>query len=150
MDQDLKKSVKPYIKQLDKKLGELKPLVNECMTTPLDEQLLRETDELKRLKLVNNYSYVLSSLMFSYVKLLAGHDSEGLNDKVMVELQRVKEYIERTKKLEQKLNKKVSDEELKKDQVKSQIRKTLEPSISKKNFKNKHIKFEDKNKVTKN
>lgn len=150
MDQDLKKSVTPYIRQLDKKLGELRPMINECMSTPLDEQLLRETDELERLKLVNKYSYVLSSLMFSYVKLLAGHDSDGLNDKVMVELQRVRGYIERTKKLEQKLTKKLSDDELKKEQVKDHIRKALEPSVSKKNFiKNKHIKFENKDRVTK-
>ncbi|KAL3232130.1 Exosome complex protein LRP1 [Nakaseomyces bracarensis] len=148
MEQDLKKSVKPYIKQLDRKLAELKPLVDGYMTTPLDEALLRETDELKRLKLVNNYSYVLSSLMFSYVKLLSGHDTEGLNDKVMVELQRVRKYIERTKKLEQKLDKNVSDEELRKKEVQGQIRKTLTPSISKQNFKNKHIKFDD-NRVSK-
>lgn len=143
------KSIRPYIKQLDKRLAELTELVQDY-ASPLEETLVKETDELKRLKTTNNYAYILASLMFSYVKLLSGHDTQHLNEKVMVELQRVRGYIERTKKLENKLKNKVTEQELKQETVKSQIRKTLgQPTISKQNFKNKHIKFEESNKVSK-
>lgn len=135
--------IKPYIDNLSQKLSLLKPDLEKMTLKPLDEQLLLLSDERSKLDLTNRYSYVLSSLMFAYMKVLSVKDVSP----IMTELTRVKEYMNKAKALDQKHER---EKELQKEEqisAKKAINSVLDgnhsgPSISKVNFQGKHTRFD--------
>ena len=151
MDQDLK-NIKPYIDNLKRHLQTLRPYLQNMVKESLNDKLITMTSELDKLNLVNNYSYILNSLLFAYMKLLGCKD---LDKTIMVELSRCKEYMQKAKNIKMKRDNTENINKNKQTKLKSTIVASLkqEPAISKKHFqpttyadnntKNKHIKFED-------
>lgn len=133
---------KLYVSHLDRQLQELKPVLEGLNAKSLDEQLLLLGDERARLSLTNKYAYVLSSLMFAYMKVLNVKEMGP----VMGELARVKSYMDQAKKLD--LSQEQQEQEKKKEQQKAKglLQSALEPSISKVNFQGKHTKFDEQDK----
>lgn len=154
MDQDLQK-IKPYINNLKRHLQTLRSDLQHMIKESLNDKLVIMTNELDKLDLVNNYCYILNSLLFAYMKLLG---CKHLDKTIMIELNRCKEYMQKAKNLQMKKMKTESDNINKQTKLKSSIVASLkqEPAISKKHFQNtaatennnndrvnKHIKFED-------
>lgn len=158
MDQDLQK-IKPYINNLKRHLQTLRPDLQHMVKESLNDKLITMTSELDKLELVNNYCYILNSLLFAYMKLLG---CKNLDKTIMIELNRCKEYMQRAKNIQMKRIKNESHNIDKQTKLKSSIVASLkqEPAISKENFqnttpnddnnnnndnkqKNKHIKFKD-------
>ncbi|AQZ16337.1 LRP1 (YHR081W) [Zygosaccharomyces parabailii] len=128
---------KPYISHLNRQLQELKPLLENLNTKSLDEQLLLLNDERARLDLTNKYAYVLSSLMFAYMKVLNVKDMAP----VMSELSRVKSYMDQARKLDASQEQKEEVKKKEHERATGLLRNALEPSISKVNFEGKHTRF---------
>ncbi|AAS52218.1 ADR297Wp [Eremothecium gossypii ATCC 10895] len=87
--------IKPYIARMQQELRALRPEVQRLAARPLDEQLAG-LDARGRAALANRYGYALASLLFVHLKVLNVRDVE----RVMAELGRVKQYMERAKRLE--------------------------------------------------
>lgn len=132
--------VKPYIANLDRQLQDLKPLLESFNAKSLDEQLLLLNDERQRLELTNRYAYLLSSLMFAYMKVLNYKDMSP----IMGELARVRRYMDSTKKLDSSEEQKEQDKKEEQNRAKQVLNKALMPSISQANFQGKHTKFDSK------
>ena len=151
MDQDMQ-NIKPYINNLKNRLQTLRPVLQQMVKESLNDKLIIMTSELDKLNLVNNYSYILNSLLFAYMKLLGCKD---LDKTIMVELSRCKEYMQKAKNIQIKREKTENSNADKQTKLKSTIVASLkqETAVSKKNFqhtistdnntKNKHIRFED-------
>ena len=145
-------NIKPYINNLKNRLQTLRPVLQQMVKESLNDKLIIMTSELDKLKLVNNYSYILNSLLFAYMKLLGCKD---LDKTIMVELSRCKEYMQKAKNIQIKREKTENSNADKQTKLKSTIVTSLkqETAVSKKNFqytistdnntKNKHIRFED-------
>ncbi|SCU91711.1 LADA_0F11562g1_1 [Lachancea dasiensis] len=142
--------IKPYIAHLDAQLAKLRPEIAKFTEKSLDEQLLLLKDDRAKLDLSNRYAYVLSSLLFAYLKL---HDVKDLGP-VKQELGRVKKYMDLARQLDQKeVNREKAEEESQK-RAKNMIRSALDgrssaPAISKVHFQGKHTKFSDEPKESK-
>lgn len=135
--------IKPYIAHLNKQLRLLKPELEKLTAKPLDEQLLMLNDERARLALTNKYAYVLSSLMFAYMKLLNVKD----NTPIMAELSRVKAYMNKAKLIDEKSEQASKSQQEEQERAKRVINNALDgrqtgPAISKVNFQGKHTRFE--------
>ncbi|CCK68881.1 Lrp1p KNAG_0B04470 [Huiozyma naganishii CBS 8797] len=154
MDEDIAK-LKPYLSNLRRSIAELRPEIRKLTKNSLDDQLIQYPKEQQRLELCNTYSYVLNSLVFSYMKLINVKDMSN----IMVELNRCKEYMKKANDLKVKLDKKSEGEERRKENAKNAIIGALNgPSISKENFKKqdpestkfvgKHTKFDTQDKTT--
>ena len=100
------KKIKPYISYLNKQVEQLSGEINKLTSKSLDEQLLLLQDEKKKLDLSNKYAYVLSSLCFSYMKVLNIKDLSP----IMAELARCKSYMDKSKQLEAKKESEEKDE----------------------------------------
>ena len=145
-------NIKPYINNLKNRLQTLRPVLQQMVKESLNDKLIIMTSELDKLNLVNNYSYILNSLLFAYMKLLGCKD---LDKTIMVELSRCKEYMQKAKNIQIKREKTENSNADKQTKLKSTIVTSLkqETAVSKKNFqytistdnntKNKHIRFED-------
>lgn len=138
------KKIKPYISHLNKQLKQLSGEVEKFTSKSLDEQLLLLSDERKKLDLSNKYAYVLSSLCFSYMKVLNVKDVSP----IMSELGRCKVYMDKAKELDAKNAAKDKSSSLQEEQAKKVFRSALdgrntEPAISSMNFQGKHTKFDD-------
>ncbi|ODV93933.1 hypothetical protein PACTADRAFT_4830 [Pachysolen tannophilus NRRL Y-2460] len=143
-------NVKSFVAQLDGSLDELEPLVLELCSKPLNERL-RSLDRLERIKLTNNYSYILSSLVFSYLKTL-GIDTD--KHEIMAELNRVQSYMKRLKTLQAEQKRKQQELKENNESAKKFIKTQLsgnsivvtgkqEPAISKVSFEGKHTRFNE-------
>ncbi|CDO94837.1 unnamed protein product [Kluyveromyces dobzhanskii CBS 2104] len=137
------KKIKPYISYLNKQVEQLGGDIEKLTSKSLDEQLLMLQDEKKKLDLSNNYAYILSSLCFSYMKVLNVKDMSP----IMAELARCKTYMDKSKQLEAKKLSQEQDGLEQEQQAKRVLQSALggnhtEPSISKVNFQGKHTKFE--------
>lgn len=146
MDDDTKKII-PYINNLNNKISILEKNFNKITEISLNDQLIKETDELNKLKKINNYAYILSSLMFSYMKII---NSKNLDKTILIELARVKEYMNKMNNFIKKKDELSKNKLIEKDNAKNFINNNIltnkqQPSISKKNFTNKHIKFDNDN-----
>ena len=145
-------NIKPYINNLKNRLQTLRPVLQQMVKESLNDKLIIMTSELDKLNLVNNYSYILNSLLFAYMKLLGCKD---LDKTIMVELSRCKEYMQKAKNIQIKREKTENSNADKQTKLKSTIVTSLkqETAVSKRNFrhtistdnntKNKHIRFED-------
>lgn len=153
MDEDLAK-LKPYITNLKRHLIQLKPELKNLTKDSLNDKLITTVNEQDKLDLVNNYSYILNSLLFAYMKLIG---SKNLDQSVLVELKRCKEYMNKSTAIKNKRSQSSNTKDSKQDKLKSSIVASLNnnstsnvtgSSISKENFipKNKHIKFNDSKK----
>ncbi|AGO12765.1 AaceriADR297Wp [[Ashbya] aceris (nom. inval.)] len=87
--------IKPYIARMQQELRALRPEVQRLTARPLDEQLAG-LDARERAALANRYGYALASLLFVHLKVLNVREM----DQVMAELGRVKQYMDRAKRLE--------------------------------------------------
>lgn len=148
MDEDLNK-VKPYINNLRRHLQTLSPTLKKQLTKDsLNDKLITMVNEQDKLDLVNNYSYILNSLLFAYMKLIG---VKNLDKSIMIELKRCKEYMNKSTAIKNKHSNISHHKDNKQDKLKSSILASLNnPAISKENFKqNKHIKFNDSNKNVK-
>lgn len=135
--------IKPYIVHLSRQLRQLRTEIGKFTTKSLDEQLLIESDERKKLDLSNRYAYVLSSLCFINMKINNVKDISP----VMTELGRCKSYMDQAKQLDAKKNAETQDLERQEKQAKKVINSALDgrnvkPAISKANFQGKHTKFQ--------
>ncbi|CUS23520.1 LAQU0S10e02322g1_1 [Lachancea quebecensis] len=136
--------IKPYIAHLDGQLKKLAKGVELFTSKSLDEQLLEMKTEREKLDLTNRYAYVLSSLLFAYMKLLDVKDLAPIKQ----ELDRVKRYMNLAKQLDQKnegetLHRKEEQERAKKLINSALDGRTSGPAISKVNFEGKHTRFKD-------
>ncbi|QEU61504.1 Lrp1 [Kluyveromyces lactis] len=136
------KKIKPYISYLNKQVEQLSGEIGKLTSKSLDEQLLLLQDEKKKLDLSNKYAYVLSSLCFSYMKVLNIKDLSP----IMAELARCKSYMDKSKQLEAKKESEEKDGMEQEEQAKRVLQSALgggkiEPAISKVNFQGKHTKF---------
>lgn len=149
MDEDLAK-LKPYITNLKRHLIQLKPELKNLTKDSLNDKLITTINEQDKLDLVNNYSYILNSLLFAYMKLIG---SKNLDQSVLIELKRCKEYMSKSTAIKNRRSQSLNSNDSKQDKLKSSIVASLnnnivDSSISKENFipKNKHIKFNDSKK----
>ncbi|QLQ80913.1 hypothetical protein HG537_0E02680 [Torulaspora globosa] len=136
--------VKPYISHLNKQLNSLKVDLDKLTSKSLDEQLLSLNDERAKLELTNTYAYALSSLMFSYMKVLNVKDLSPIK----AELDRVKSYMNKAKAIDGKDQKEQRLQQEEQERAKRVINNALDgrqtgPAISKHNFQGKHTRFED-------
>ncbi|CEP62358.1 Lrp1p LALA0_S05e03862g [Lachancea lanzarotensis] len=134
--------VKPYISHLNAQLAKLGPKITKFTEKSLEEQLLLLKDERSKLDLSNRYAYVLSSLLFAYMKL---HNVKDLAP-VKQELARVKRYMDLARQLDEKEEKQTRKEQEHQERAKKLIHSALDgrsvgPAISKVNFQGKHTKF---------
>ncbi|AET41298.1 Lrp1p Ecym_8001 [Eremothecium cymbalariae DBVPG len=137
--------IKPFIVHLNRQLKDLEPEIKKLTNQPLDDQLLSLTDEKERLKLSNKYAYVLSSLLFVYMKVLNVKDMTP----IMAELSRVKSYMDKVKQLDLNQSEKESAAQEQQERAKTIIGSALgeirsDAAISKVHFLGKHTKFENK------
>lgn len=135
--------IKACISRLNKQLGSLEVDLDKLTGKPLDEQLLLLNDEKARLDLTNKYAYVLSSLMFSYMKVLNVKDMAPIR----AELARVKSYMEKAKALDGREAKEADRRQKEQNHAKKMINSALDgrqtgAAISKVNFQGKHTRFE--------
>lgn len=142
--------VKAFVLNLDHSLDELEPFVEKLATKSLTERL-SEVPALERAKLANGYTYILSSLLFAYLK------SRGVDTSkhdIMGELNKCKSYMKRLKDLEtvdSQENGKLKREKAMVDRfMKTQlsgnstvVTGVQEPAISRVSFEGKHTKFAD-------
>ncbi|SCU95951.1 LAME_0F14224g1_1 [Lachancea meyersii CBS 8951] len=136
--------IKPYIAHLNSQLANLGPEINKFTHKSLDEQLLLLNDERSKLDLSNRYAYVLSSLIFAYMKL---HNVKDLTP-IKQELARVKRYMDLARQLDKNDEKQEKLEKESQEQAKQIINSALggrasSPAISKVNFQGKHTKFSE-------
>lgn len=136
--------VKPYIIHLNKQLSSLKVDLDKLTSKSLDEQLLSLKDERAKLELTNKYAYALSSLMFSYMKVLNVKDLTPIK----TELARVKSYMSKAKALDGKDEAEVKRKQEEQERAKKVINNALDgrqtgPAISKHNFQGKHTRFDN-------
>lgn len=136
--------IKACILRLNKQLNSLEVDLNKLTAKPLDEQLLLLNDERAKLDLTNKYAYVLSSLMFSYMKVLNVKDMSPIR----TELARVKSYMDRAKAIDNRSSKETERQQQEQDRAKKVIKNALDgrqqgPAISKVNFQGKHTRFEN-------
>ncbi|SCU98526.1 LAFA_0G18514g1_1 [Lachancea sp. 'fantastica'] len=134
--------IRPYISHLNAQLAKLGPEITKFTEKSLEEQLLLLKDERSKLDLSNRYAYVLSSLLFAYMKL---HNVKDLGP-VKQELARVKRYMDLARQLDDKEEKQAKNEQESKERAKQVIHSALDgrtasPAISKVNFQGKHTKF---------
>ncbi|QLG72000.1 hypothetical protein HG535_0C03530 [Zygotorulaspora mrakii] len=137
--------IRPYIAHLNKQLRLLKPDLEKMTSKSLDEQLLLLSDERSKLDLTNKYSYVLSSLMFAYMKVLNVKDVSP----IMAELTRVKTYMNKAKSFDEKQDRKKGLEQSEQKKARRVINSVLDgnhasPAISKVHFQGKHTRFDNK------
>lgn len=135
--------IKACISHLNKQLASLEVDVKKLAAKPLDEQLLLLSSEREKLELTNKYAYVLSSLMFSYMKVLNVKDMAPIR----TELARVKSYMDKAKALDNKDAKEEQRRHQEQERAKKVINNALDgrqsgPAISKVNFQGKHTRFE--------
>lgn len=135
--------IKPYIAHLNKQCKLLKPELDKLTAKSLDEQLLLLSDERAKLDLTNKYAYVLSSLMFAYMKVLNIKDMTP----IMNELNRVKTYMSKASAFDKKSEKELQRIKDEQERAKRVINSALDgrhtgPAISKVNFAGKHTKFD--------
>ncbi|AMD19761.1 HCL390Wp [Eremothecium sinecaudum] len=136
--------IKPYISYLNKQLEQLAIEIKKLTAQSLNEQLLSLKDEREKLALSNKYAYVLSSLLFVYMKVLNVKDMSP----IMGELARVKSYMDRAKQLDKKEIEKQQKQKEQQASAKAIIQSSLngadpQPAISKVHFQGRHTKFED-------
>lgn len=136
--------IKPYISHLNKQLSSLKVDLDKLTSKSLDEQLLLLNDERAKLELTNKYAYALSSLMFSYMKVLNVKDLSPIK----TELDRVKMYMNKAKALDGKDEKEQKRQREEQERAKKVINSALDgrqtgPAISKHNFQGKHTRFDN-------
>lgn len=148
-------NVKLFVQSLDNSVDQLTEKLEPILKKSLDEIVATSDSQIDRIKIYNNYSYVLISVLFSYLKTL------GINTDqhpIMKELTRVKLYMKRLKDLETKMaSKDTSKEDA--EAARTFIQNTLgtkingggaaitddmaSPAISSKNFTGVHTKFGD-------
>lgn len=136
--------IKPYISHLNKQLNSLKVDLDKLTSKSLDEQLLSLKDERAKLELTNRYAYALSSLMFSYMKVLNVKDLSPIK----AELDRVKSYMNKAKAIDGKDEREQRLQQEEQERAKRVINNALDgrqtgPAISKHNFQGKHTRFDD-------
>ena len=148
-------NVKLFVQSLDNSVDQLTEKLEPILKKSLDEKIAASDSQMERIKIYNNYSYVLISILFSYLKTL------GINTDqhpIMKELARIKLYMKRYKDLEAKLaSKDTSKEDA--EAARTFIQNTLgtkingggaaigsnmsSPAISSSNFAGVHTKFSD-------
>lgn len=148
-------NVKLFVESLDNSVDQLTEKLEPILKKSLEEKIAASDSQMERIKIYNNYSYVLISILFSYLKTL------GINTDqhpIMKELTRIKLYMKRYKELETKLaSKDTSKEDA--EAARTFIQNTLgtkingggaaissnmsSPAISSSNFAGVHTKFSD-------
>ncbi|CUM53225.1 uncharacterized protein AC631_04271 [Debaryomyces fabryi] len=148
-------NVKLFVQSLDNSIDQLTEKLEPILKKSLEETIAASDSQMERIKIYNNYSYVLISVLFSYLKTL------GINTDqhpIMKELTRIKLYMKRYKDLETKLaTKDTSKEDA--EAARTFIQNTLgtkingggaainsnmsSPAISSSNFTGVHTKFSD-------
>ncbi|CCD23847.1 Lrp1p NDAI_0C01860 [Naumovozyma dairenensis CBS 421] len=149
MDQNLElQKIKPFLNNLQKQLNLLNPLLAKLTSKSLDDHLILINNEPERLELTNKFAYILTSLMFAYIKILNFKDLSN----IQYELNRVKDYMQRANSLKNKLMEKNNSNEREKSNAKNLIISSLnrnDSAISNQNFqKGKHTKFNEQQSVT--
>ncbi|KAH3899298.1 uncharacterized protein SCODWIG_01318 [Saccharomycodes ludwigii] len=128
-----------YVSYLNKQLDSLlNSLQTELINKSLDDKLMQVTTSnnatLNRLEICNKYAYVLSSLLFVYMKL---NNTKDLSP-ILKEISRVRSYMDEANKLKDLANIPKQNDEKKKSFNHS--------SISEQNFtKGKHTRFNQTN-----
>lgn len=150
-------NVRLFLKSLDSSVGQLEASVEPILKKSLDELVAKSagtSDQVERIKLYNNFTYVLISVLFSYLK------SSGVNTDthpIMKELARIKTYMNRLKDLEKTSVNQENDDKLNSERAKEFLQHTLgskgtgaaaptklsSPAISSSNFTGTHTKFKD-------
>ncbi|CAG89900.2 DEHA2F26202p [Debaryomyces hansenii CBS767] len=148
-------NVNLFVQSLDNSVDQLTEKLEPILKKSLEEKIAASDSQVERIKIYNNYSYVLISILFSYLKTL------GINTDqhpIMKELTRIKSYMKRYKELEAKLaSKDTSKEDA--EAARTFIQNTLgtklngggaaissnmsSPAISSSNFAGVHTKFSD-------
>ena len=148
-------NVKLFVQSLDNSIDQLSEKLEPILKKSLEETIAASASQMERIKIYNNYSYVLISVLFSYLKTL------GINTDqhpITKELTRIKLYMKRYKELETKLAKKETSKE-DAEAARTFIQNTLgtkingggaainsnltSPAISSSNFSGVHTKFSD-------
>lgn len=136
--------VQQFLQSLDGSIDELENKLQPIITQSLQEVIAPIEDPIERIEVYNNYSYVLVSIIYAYLKSTG---TDLTNHPIMKELERVKTYNKRHKDLITEMaNKESKDEEMKKS-TRDFLTKTLgvkddETAISKSNFQGVHKKFD--------
>lgn len=103
---DNTKAIKAFMAQLNSTTADLSVDLSKLTSKSLSEQLLA-LDPADQLHHSNNYAYIVTSLLFAYLKSM-GVDTK--NHPIMAELERCKSYIGREKALKESLKRKTNEE----------------------------------------
>lgn len=149
-------SIKALLVTLDTSVDQLDESLESITKKSLDDIAESKSNTIERIRTYNNYSYVLMSLIFSYLKTIGVSTDEH---PILRELARVKSNMKRLKDLEQNKTKEESSKEQSSEQAKEFLRNALgktangggaayrsnmsEPAVSSSSFKGVHTKFED-------
>lgn len=148
-------NVKQFIRSLDASTDQLSEKLEPIMKKSLEETAAIASTDIKNIRIYNNYSYVLISVIFAYLKSLGVNTDQH---PIMKELTRIKMYMKRLKDFETKLETKDTSKE-DAEASRSFIQQTLgtkingggaaiganmtSPAISSSNFQGTHKKFKD-------
>lgn len=152
---DNTKEVRNFISSLDLAIKQLEDDMNPILDKSMDEIAMQENNQIEKAKVYNNYAYILVSTIFSYLKSSGVDiDSHPVKD----ELARVKQYMKRTKNVEELIESKDKQKESM-EASRQFLQNTLgikskgtgnsapasmgSPAISSSNFKGKHKKFKE-------
>lgn len=156
---DSSDNIRLFIKSLDSSVDQLESSLAPILKKSLDELIFTttagdENEQISKIKFYNNFLYTLIATIFSYLK------SVGINTDthpIMNELNRIKTYMARVKRLQDIQEGKVKTEEQKQQDSKTFLQNVLggsaggaaasesmsQPAISSSNFKGTHTKFKD-------
>lgn len=131
-------SVRAFLDSLDGSIEQLEDKLHGIITKSLDEVIAPIESPIEKIEVYNNYSYVLVSIIYAYLK------SSGVNTDnhpIMKELERVKVYMNRHKQMQLQ---KIQHDKSTLEESKNYINKVLEPpSISSANFQGKHKRYNE-------
>lgn len=144
------KEILKFVAGLDLAIDQLEPELQPMVAKLVDELMAgfgsSKQDQLAKIELLNNYTYTLVSLIFSYLKA-KGENTDA--HPIKNELVRIQGYMKRAKQLELQQEDEEEKEEKRKEQARAFIEQTLgvklghlapedlaKPAISESNFAN--------------
>lgn len=139
-----------FVESLNTSIGKLHDEIEPILTKPVEEIASGTDSPLDTIKVYNNFSYTLVSLIFSYLKIIGINTSEH---PIGEDLNKIKSYMKRLKDMEANLTRQERHKNT--DTANDYLVQTLgtkddkeqekedSPAISRLNFQGTHTKFDD-------
>ncbi|KAK6200068.1 uncharacterized protein RJT21DRAFT_40152 [Scheffersomyces amazonensis] len=153
-------NIRLFIRSLDASTEQLENALEPILKQSLNElisQNVSSNDPIERIKIYNNFTYTLISVLFSYIKSL------GINTDthpIMKELTRIKQFMKRLKDIETNAETSEQRQKVQQEKAKEFLQNALgsringggqaapnslaSPAISSSNFQGSHTRFTDK------